>query len=277
MGRSFTPSGGASTPFEGQELLSAFVCTPLQANVNDYRVAQRQFDNASLLSISAITALNITGLQGATPYRELVLINTGANAITLKDASGLSLAPNRFHFGADVILAQNQGVKLIAFAAGGWGAEGGAGGGAPPVVPLSSSLSLQAANQSIPGGSNRTPIAFDTVLDNSGGFWAAGNPTRMTAPAAGNYLLTASCIWDTAAAGECFLMFGVNGSYAHTFAIDGAAFSVGVNAAMSISAILPLALGDFVEAVVSTSTSSAVNVLGSGSPVNTLFAMMAIH
>lgn len=135
MGRSFTPAGGAPTPFEGQELLSVYAPSPLQASVNNYTENVRGFANASLLSLSATTAVNVTGLTGATANRELTLLNTGAAAITLKNASGASLAVNRFQLGADVILAQNQAVKLIGLAAGGWASQssagGGGGGGAP--------------------------------------------------------------------------------------------------------------------------------------------------
>jgi hypothetical protein len=129
MGRSFTPVDGGVTPFEGQELLSAFVVPPLQSSVNDYQVAARRFANASLLQLSATTAVNITGLQGATPNRQLTLMNTGAAVITLKDTSGASLPVNQFHFGGtDVILNQNQGVTLSALLAGGWAAVGSAPG-----------------------------------------------------------------------------------------------------------------------------------------------------
>lgn len=129
MGRSFTPQGGAGTPFEGQEILSAFVCTPLQASTNDYTVNLRAFVNASVLMVGATAAINLTGLQGATPNRELTLLNISANPIVLKNASGLSLAANRFQFGADITLAQNQAVKLLGLAAGGWASQGGGGGG----------------------------------------------------------------------------------------------------------------------------------------------------
>jgi hypothetical protein len=116
-------------------VLAAFPVPPLQASVNDYTVAARGFVNASILALSATTAVNITGLQGATPNRELTLLNTSANVITLKNASGASAAANRFHFGADVTLGQNQALKLIALAAGGWASQsssgGGGGGGAP--------------------------------------------------------------------------------------------------------------------------------------------------
>jgi hypothetical protein len=135
MGRAFTPSGGAGTPFEGQEILATFVCPPLQGSVNDYSNGSRGFANASLLSMSATGAVNVTGLVGATANRELILLNTGAPVITLKNANAGSAPANRFQLGTDVTLAQNEAVKLIALAAGGWASQsssgGGGGGGAP--------------------------------------------------------------------------------------------------------------------------------------------------
>jgi hypothetical protein len=133
MGRAFTPQGGAGTPFEGQEILSAFSCPPLQANVNDYAVAARGFQNASVLELAATTPVNMTGLAGATANRELTLVNVSADAITLKNANAGSVAVNRFQFGADVVLGSNDSLALIGLAAGGWALVGAnpSSGGAP--------------------------------------------------------------------------------------------------------------------------------------------------
>lgn len=278
MGRSFTPAGGASTPFEGQELLSAFVCTPLQASVNDYRVAQRAFDNASLLAISATTAINLTGLQGATPYRELLIVNTGANAITLKDASGASQAPNQFHFGADVILNQNQGVKLIALAAGGWGAEGGAGGGTPGAQFSGANYAFAAA-QSAPD-STFYPVVLNAPQYDVGGYFAAGNPSRLTAPAAGVYLLTASLPWAATAAlqfgaGILFRKNGVAGTY-YGFNDIGGDVTATNSASNALSFPIQLAAADYME-LVALQTSGGPLAIRTDLGVLGHFSMTQLH
>ena len=168
MGRSFTPAGGAGTPFEGQELLAAFTCPPLTKDVNDYRVAARAFDNASVIYLGAVALVAITGLQGATANRELTLMNVSADPITLKANSGSSAAGNRFNFAADVVLSQWQAIKLVAApGAGGWANAAGAGAGAgatrvPGTIPdlvywLQADLPLMSAGNRINALQNSCP------------------------------------------------------------------------------------------------------------------------
>lgn len=290
MGRSFTPAGGASTPFVGQELLSAFTAPALSVSVNDYRVASPQFDNASLVSIGATTAVNITGWVGSTPNRELTLLNRLAAAITLKNASGSSQAANRFNFGADVILDQNQAVKLIGLAAGGWALSGvGTSSGGSPApstatyltvanetatlpnsvefAPCAVSVALLTGNQDV-NDSTLTALSFDTALVDTGALWSIAAPTKLIAPTTGAYLATASCQFGNAlGVGNAFLTFLVNGTgSAHGYGPVALQTAGAVKLGCNVSAILQLNAGDYIEAYVYQHSGSVlvVNGLASG-------------
>lgn len=275
MGRSFTPQGGASTPFEGQELLSAFLCPPLQSSVNDYQVAVRAFGNASLLQLGATTAVNITGLAGWAPNRELTLLNSLPAVITLKNASGLSLVPNRFLFGADVGLAQNQGIKLIGVATGGWAVQGVLPAPAPPaVVALAASIHNTTA-QAIPNNAF-TLLSFDTVDFDTGApspFYASGTPTVLTAPVDGLYLACCSINWQAAAAGLCSIAFSLAGSTAVQYGQEGSSFA-NTNNANALTHLFSLAAGDTVSVQAYQGSSLPLNVLGG---TTCTFGLMAIH
>lgn len=299
MGRSFNPSGGGVTPFEGQEILSSFTPPPLQAAVNNYVVAQRGFLNASLLSLSATAAVNITGLQGAVPNRELTLLNTGASAITLKNANGASLAANRFNFGADVVVSQNQSIVLLGLAAGGWGIKGAAGssggGGAPSTATyftatdetatLPDSVLLQPTGAlvrlttDVPFvASTAATVAYDTVIYDTADFYAVSHPTRLTAPAAGLYLLQASGEWGSAAAsGFASLSFQVNGSSATLWGADGIPFGTFVFPQICASVTLKLDAGDFVEVSGFQNSSGPVSLLGASATQACTFNMTQVH
>jgi hypothetical protein len=284
MGRSFTPQGGAGTPLEGQELLSAFLCPPLSASVNNYTVAARSFANASVLYLGATTPLNITGLQGATPNRELTLINVTANAITLKNANGASLAANRFNFDSDVVLNQWDGIKLLGSPPGaaGWVAVSAVptgGGGAPATATfitatdqtgtlpnsviwtkLFSGVSVaQSADQNLPN-SVTTALSFDTSLYDTDGYHSDSvNPTRLTAPATGIYHVTANTRANNAAPPTVYYGLAKNGtgfispmgSLGTPTTADGASVSIAWEG--------ELAAGDYIEFTAFVTGSFAIN------------------
>ena len=136
MGRSYSQNGGDPQVFQGAEQLETLLCPPLPANTNNYQVKGNAFLNASLLLISATAPINLSGLVGGTPNRQVTLMNIGASVITLLDSSGLSAAANRFILGSADALSQWQSVSFIWNAvANAWipagGGSGGGGGGAP--------------------------------------------------------------------------------------------------------------------------------------------------
>lgn len=86
--------------------------TPSQitSNQNDYNPTDLAI--ASTLRLSSDASRNITGLQGGSDGRLMLVINVGSNNIVLKNADINSSAANRFLFGADITLAADQAASL---------------------------------------------------------------------------------------------------------------------------------------------------------------------
>jgi len=104
----------------------------------------------------------------------------------------------------------------------------------------------RAANQSIPA-STQTLLTWDTVTQDSGPFWAAGAPTRLTVPTAGMYFFGVSADFNTGAtAGRLLLELLVNGAgsgsrselirYASDFACGNVTCAMRLNAADYVTA-----------------------------------------
>lgn len=78
----------------------------IAADQNDYNPAG--LAAASTLRLTASSAVNITGLAGASDGRLIAIHNIGANAITLKDENAGSTAGNRFALTSDLVLAPDE-------------------------------------------------------------------------------------------------------------------------------------------------------------------------
>jgi len=89
--------------------------TVLTTDVADWALSATN----TYFNISSSTAVNVSGIAGGTDGRMIVLVNTGANAITLKseDATDETTAANRFHFpggaGNDMIVAADGTITLL--------------------------------------------------------------------------------------------------------------------------------------------------------------------
>ncbi len=108
-----TPSFSATLPCP-VGFMSATVLTPsaLTVNTNDY--APTNVQGAAVMRVAATGAVDLTGIvAAATPHAKL-LLNVGAQTITLKPASGSSAAANRFRCAgaADVALTAGRGVWI---------------------------------------------------------------------------------------------------------------------------------------------------------------------
>ncbi len=102
-------------------------------------------------------------------------------------------------------------------------------------------------------------LTFDTVRRDTGGFYAAAQPTRLTAPHVGWYLACASVAFEVVFAGLRVLRFRVNGA-----TLIGP-FSMPTTAAIAdiaISIAVPwyCAAGDYVEAQVFQDSGGPLNV-----------------
>jgi hypothetical protein len=71
----------------------------------------------------------------------------------------------------------------------------------------------RSVNQSIPGGGAWTTLTWDTVSQDTGGFYSSGQPTRLTVPSTGMYFF--GCGQEMqfgTASGRTILSLAVNGS-----------------------------------------------------------------
>lgn len=83
----------------------------LSANQNDW--APSGLASATVVRVTASTAVSVTGIAAQTSGSWVVLQNIStSNSITLADASASSSAANRFSLGADYLLGPQQGVLL---------------------------------------------------------------------------------------------------------------------------------------------------------------------
>jgi hypothetical protein len=98
----------------------------------------------------------------------------------------------------------------------------------------------------VPSGAD-TVITWAAAIVDNGAFWAAGQPTRLTAPAAGTYAVVVNQQYALNATGVRGLVFKVNGAFVRERSLapggDGA-----VSGGPTHMEILKLAAGDYVEA-----------------------------
>lgn len=85
--------------------------TQITADQNDYNPAT--LATVARLRLDASAAWNITGLQGGSDGRIIIIDNIGAFNITLKNSDAGSSTSNRFLFTADLVLAPNESVTLV--------------------------------------------------------------------------------------------------------------------------------------------------------------------
>ncbi len=82
----------------------------LTANTNDW--APAGLTAAGIVSVSATTPVNLTGLLAQEEGRSVTFAITGANAITFVNQSGLSVATNSFFLGAGGNRSKSGGTTL---------------------------------------------------------------------------------------------------------------------------------------------------------------------
>lgn len=111
-------------------------------------------------------------------------------------------------------------------------------------------------NQSIPT-SALTALTFNTADANVGDLFSAAQPTRLTAPVAGTYLVTATVQWSNGAGGSRRLTLRVNGA-TPIAAVDGPPNGDGT-LDQNVATVHHLNAGDYVEAVVWQTSGAARN------------------
>lgn len=115
------------------------------------------------------------------------------------------------------------------------------------------------SNQSI-SNSTGTAVSWSTTSWNLGTLWAVGNPTRLTAPADGIYLLTAKSPWAASGVGRRHLKYRINGvatdyNLMVTTAQSGATRENGAD-------LVEMTAGDYLEIWVEQDSGGSLNLLG---------------
>ena len=102
----FLGAGGGTVAAFG---LSQTTATALTANANDYTPV-----GGAAFRMSATIPVNVTGFAARSDGSIVLLVNVGANAITLTHEDIASVAANRFHFPAalNVVLATDAAILL---------------------------------------------------------------------------------------------------------------------------------------------------------------------
>lgn len=112
-----------------------------------------------------------------------------------------------------------------------------------------------------------------------GGVFDSGSPTRLTACSAGKYLVFANITWNNFVAGYRFAGLRVNGG-GRILASEVTAGDAITNSDSSLTTVVELAVGDFVEVVVFQNKGTPIEVSpGSAPPADTTpaFGMTKLH
>ena len=114
------------------------------------------------------------------------------------------------------------------------------------------------ATQSIPNAT-LTAISFSSANYDTNAYWAGGAPTRLTVPVtlAGQYIITANVSWFSNATGPRETQIRKNGANILGDVIGPA--EAGGACAQSLSVIAVLAAGDYIELMVSQTSTAALN------------------
>jgi len=142
------------------------------------------------------------------------------------------------------------------------------GGGAPAYVPPNINARIEnSANESIPNNA-ASVITFDTAIFNHGPMYAAGSPSKLTAPVAGLYHIYGEVEFPLVATGAYLEVFiRLNGvTYIGCNAVPAQTNSVDV---IPVVALYHMNATDYVELVVIQTSGGALNVNADGhiSPV----------
>lgn len=174
--------------------------------------------------------------------------STPLDAEQVRDIIGAALVA-----GSNVTLTVNDAGDTITISASG---GGGGGGGAPQVAAVNLTAP---ATMTIPD-STITPVAWSGEEFDSDGFWDSAQPTRLTIPDTGFYIVYAELAFPTAStAGDRQIGFLVNG----VFKRWGIAGPGGLHRPGASSGVLSLTAGQYVEVAAYQNTGSSRNLIAS--------------
>lgn len=157
-------SGNLALP-RGLSLAGVIAPAQITSSQNDYNPTG--LASASVLQISSDAARSVSGLAGGAEGRVVVLLNTGAQPVTLLDESTASVPANRFTLGGNLTIAARQAAMLRydGTAARWQGIGGGLGVRADAVQPLTPAQQIQAlSNLGVPPCCGRLSFVGTTAL-----------------------------------------------------------------------------------------------------------------
>ena len=231
--------------------------TPAQitADQDDYVIG-----NYDVLRLSTDQAgRTLTGLKGGVKGRKLRIINIGSYEFLLAHQSASSDPENRIisPTETDVLINADGEISLYYDSTQSrWVASYGAGGDR-----ISCDLELSGV-QSIPD-SAFTDISWTSIIKDTGNFFSALNPTYITIPSSGWYVLRTHIAWNANLAGvRHHLIRSVAGvSYAH----DKRNFTPGSGVDMDLTRVMYLPINTQVKILVWQNSGAALDVLVAGS------------
>jgi len=133
----------------------------------------------------------------------------------------------------------------------------------PPEIPMPSARIFHSVAQTIPA-MNDTTLTFDTVLWDDGGFYDPANPTRLTAPIRGLYLVGTCFRYATTLTAGMSAQIAINGGpprVYHSHFVNGNNWP---GCGFSLDTPLPLEPGDYAEVETYHSTAAPRDVQADG-------------
>lgn len=195
--------------------------------------------NFDVLRLSSTTPVTITGFRGGVKGRFLRLFNVGGYEITIAHLSPLSSAGNlvRSATGFDIILpAGGELVLYYDITTGEWRTSYASNADRITVqLRLSAPQTYTDADAAFP------PINWNVVVKDTGGFWSAADPSKVTIPETGWYQFTVMIVWDINSSGSRVLLLQDDAPYRP--AQDSRPGLTGVNPLITLSRPLYRARG----------------------------------
>ena len=129
----------------------------------------------------------------------------------------------------------------------------------------SGAASATGANIHTAGGFTTTnnakvPVLWDTVSFDTASYYSAGNPTRLTAPVTGLYIVTTSLLWATNSTGERVVEFCINGASSSPVSVLGDSPAGTSDFAQCATTLVNLTAGDYVEVYVFQNSGSNIGI-----------------